>query len=171
MTDIALKSKAPFLPLPKLLTDPMGLGLTVGAGVVATIAFDLFGQWLAPTLGYSRLAPAPLAAQVLQMVFGPFEAARAAGNWMHWFTGVVAYAFGYVLVALPLARKIMPAIPVFVVATVYGAVLWVFALYVMAHLVAGNPAFLGFGQLTWVALVGHIVYAWALAAVLALRGR
>ncbi|MEM6847010.1 MAG: hypothetical protein AAF580_02930 [Pseudomonadota bacterium] len=171
MSDIVLKSRPSFLPLPKLLTDPLGLGFTVGAGIVATLAFDLFGQWLAPALGYSRLAPAPLASQVLQVMFGPFEAARAAGNWMHWFTGVFAYAFGYVLIALPVARKIMPALPGLVVATVYGAVLWIFALYVMAHLVAGNPAFLGFGELTWVALVGHMVYAWALAAVLALQGR
>ena len=42
-------------------------------------------------------------------------------------------------------------------------------LYVMAHLVAGNPAFLGFIQLTWVALVGHILFAWVIAFVVRLR--
>jgi len=49
---------------------------------------------------------------------------------------------------------------------VFGVVIWAFALYVMAHLVSGNPPFLGFTQLTWVSLVGHIVYGLALAAVM-----
>jgi hypothetical protein len=29
----------------------------------------------------------------------------------------------------------------------------------MAHLVAGNKPFLGWGGITWVALWGHIIYA------------
>ena len=48
---------------------------------------------------------------------------------------------------------------------IYGVVLWVFALYVMAHLVAGNSAFLGWGGITWVALWGHIIYGLVVAWV------
>jgi hypothetical protein len=29
----------------------------------------------------------------------------------------------------------------------------------MAHLIAGNPAFLGFTGITWVALAGHVLFA------------
>ena len=45
------------------------------------------------------------------------------------------------------------------VAAIYGIGLWVFALYIMAHLVVDMKPFLGFTGITWVALVGHIVYA------------
>ena len=46
---------------------------------------------------------------------------------------------------------------------VYGIALWVFALYIMASLIAGNKPFLGFSGITWVALWGHIVYAVVMA--------
>ena len=65
--------------------------------------------------------------------------------------------------------RIAPQLNWFLSATLSGVGLWVFALYVMAHLVAGNPAFLGFIQLTWVALVGHILFAWVVAYVVRLR--
>ncbi|MGF1529332.1 MAG: hypothetical protein ACFCBW_21500, partial [Candidatus Competibacterales bacterium] len=73
------------------------------------------------------------------------------------------------LVARPLARTVTPWLHEFLVAVVYGVVLWVFALYVMAHLVAGNPPFLGFAQIAWVALVGHILFALVAAWVIAWR--
>ena len=38
----------------------------------------------------------------------------------------------------------LPALPWWLVAAGYGVGLWIFALYVMAHLIAGLPAFLGF---------------------------
>jgi hypothetical protein len=49
----------------------------------------------------------------------------------------------------------------------YGVALWIFALYIMAHLIAGNPAFLGFTGITWVALAGHVLFA--VVAALAYR--
>ena len=54
-------------------------------------------------------------------------------------------------------------------AIAYGVVLWVFALYVMAHLIAGNPAFLGFTGITWVALIGHVIFALVAAWVVEWR--
>ncbi|MEM7644452.1 MAG: hypothetical protein AAF366_18290, partial [Pseudomonadota bacterium] len=47
--------------------------------------------------------------------------------------------------------------------------LWIFALYVMAHLVAGMPAFLGFTGITWVALWGHVLFGVVAALVIELR--
>ena len=99
---------------------------TLIAGVVATIVFDLFGQWLSPALGFSRLAPAPLASQSLGVLFG--EGAKQYGAVMHYVTGIVFYSLGYLLVARPIARAIIPSIPWWIIATAYGVVLWVFAL-------------------------------------------
>ena len=56
-----------------------------------------------------------------------------------------------------------------VVALGFGAGLWVFALYVMAHLIAGLPPFLGFIQLTWASLVGHLIFGLVCGAVVRWR--
>jgi Na+/melibiose symporter-like transporter len=73
------------------------------------------------------------------------------------------------LLAPPLAARHAPQLPWWVAASLYGAALWVFALYVMAHLIAGNPAFLGFTGITWVALIGHVIFALVAAAVVRWR--
>ena len=77
---------------------------------------------------------------------------------------------GWVLVARPVWRSIAPGLPAIVPAVVYGIGLWVFALYGMAHLVAGMKPFLGWGTITWVALWGHIVYALVAAAIMETKG-
>lgn len=127
------------------------------AGAAATVAFDMFGQALAPLAGYAKLAPAPLAGSVVKVIVG--EPIKHAGSLVHFLTGLIAYAFGWMFIAKPIADRIAPNLPWFVTAVAYGVVLWVFALYVMAHLVAGNKPFLGWGGITWVALWGHILYA------------
>lgn len=158
------------LPAPsRSAFDPQAILLMLVGGLAATIAFDLFGQWLTPTLGFARLAPEPLAAQTIQVLLGEVSWARTGGTVVHWVTGIVFYPIGYVFIALPVARAIVRGIPWIVVAVVYGVVLWVFALYVMAHLVAGNPPFLAFTGITWVALIGHVLYAVVLGLILALR--
>ena len=83
---------------------------------------------------------------------------------------MVFYAVGYFAVARPIQLAILPRLPWIVTATAYGVALWVFALYIMAHLVAGMPAFLGFTGITWVALWGHIVYALVAAAIMEAKG-
>ncbi|WP_211099991.1 hypothetical protein [Acuticoccus kandeliae] len=133
------------------------------AGSVATVAFDFFGQALSPMLGFANLAPVPLATQSWQVLFG--EAYAPGGHLMHYVAGLVAYPLGWMLLARPIAERVAPQLHWFVAATAYGVLLWVFALYIMAHLVAGNPAFLGFTGITWVALVGHVLFAWVAAAV------
>ena len=137
------------------------------AGAFATLAFDFFGQSLSPWLGFSRLAPVPLANGVIATIFG--EGFTPAAHAMHYFVGLIGYSVGWVLVAEPLRARFAPQVPWFAAAVVYGAALWVWALYVMAHLVVGNPAFLGFSQITWVALVGHVIYAVVVAWVTELR--
>ena len=84
------------------------------------------------------------------------------------------YPDGYLLIALPLAKRVagvvgLKDLPWPITAFGYGVGLWVFALYVMAHVFAGLPPFLGFITLTWASLVGHVIFSLVLGAVVALR--
>lgn len=146
--------------------DVQTLTTAVIAGAFATLAFDLFGQWLSPTLGFSKLAPVPLANAVINTVAG---AKLGAGYLVHVLTGVLFYAVGYFLVVRPLWRATVPAVPEIVVGALYGIALWAFALYGMAHLIAGQKPFLGFTGITWVALVGHALYGMVLVTVVRMR--
>lgn len=127
------------------------------AGALATVAFDAFGQALAPMFGFAKLAPVGLATATLKTVFGDIP--KGSGELLHVLTGMFVYSLGYVLVARPIQKMILPNLPWPVTAVVYGVALWVLALYVIAHLVGGNAPFLGFTGITWVALWGHILYA------------
>lgn len=140
----------------------------LSAGALATVAFDTFGQALSPLFGYAKLAPVGLANSTLKTIFG--AAPSGAAYLLHMLTGVVFYTLGYFLIARPVQRAVLPTLHWSVTAVVYGVALWVFALYIMAHLVAGMPAFLGFRGITWVALWGHIVFALVAAAVIEARG-
>lgn len=140
----------------------------LSAGALATVAFDAFGQGLSPLLGYAKLAPVGLASSTLKQVFG--ASPSGAAYLVHVLTGLVAYTLGYFLIARPVQRAVLPSLHWSLTAVAYGVALWVFALYVMAHLVAGMPAFLGFSGITWVALWGHIVFAVVAAAVIEMQG-
>lgn len=137
------------------------------AGALATIAFDLFGQALSPLAGQAKLAPVGLAGSTLKSVIGSNP--KGLAYLLHGLTGLIAYPLGWLLIAQPLHQRFAPAIPTALVATAYGIGLWIFALYGMAHLVAGMKPFLGWGNITWVALAGHVVYAWV--AVWALNAK
>ncbi len=138
------------------------------AGAFATLAFDAFGQGLSPLLGYAKLAPVGLAGATLKSVFGVNPS--GAAHMLHLLTGLLAYAIGWFAIARPLQLAFAPRLHWAITAVVYGIVLWVFALYVMAHLVTGNKPFLGWTGITWVALWGHIVYALVAAWIMEAKG-
>jgi hypothetical protein len=138
------------------------------AGAFGTIAFDLFGQAISPLFGYAKLAPVGLAGATLKSVFGANPA--GAAHLLHTLTGLIFYVVGYFAIARPVQRAILPNLHWSITATVYGVALWVFALYGVAHLIAGNKPFLGWTGITWVALWGHIVYALVAAWVLEAKG-
>ncbi|MEM9551866.1 MAG: hypothetical protein AAGA05_11865 [Pseudomonadota bacterium] len=138
------------------------------AGAFATLAFDAFGQALSPLFGFAKLAPVGLAGATLNTVFGSNPA--GAAYLLHLVTGMVFYAVGYAFVARPIQRAVLPGLHWGLTAAAYGVALWVFALYIMAHLVVGNAPFLGFTGITWVALWGHVVYALVAAAIIEARG-
>lgn len=133
------------------------------AGALATVLFDLFGQSISPWAGFAQLAPVGLATQTWQVLTGQ-GGFRPAGELLHVMAGLVAYPIGWMFIWRPLVEVIAP-LPWLLSAILYGTALWVFALYIMAHLVAGLPAFLGFSGITWVALVGHVLFAVIVAAV------
>lgn len=154
-------------------------GLTAGA--FATIGFDLFGQFVSPALGNlldagpwlgAKLAPVPLATQSLSVLTGiesEVLTRNGIGHGLHILTGTVLYPFAYLFVARPISLA-AGRVPWWLAGSVYGVVLFIFALYVMAHLVAGNPAFLGWGALTWVALWGHIIFGLIVAGIVRAGG-
>ena len=88
---------------------------------------------------------------------------------LHYLTGLLFYPLGYLFAARPVASAVAPRMPWWAVGTIYGAVIWLWAVYVMAYLVAGLPVFFGFSEFAWVALVGHLLFGWVAAAVIRLR--
>ncbi len=139
------------------------------AGCAATIAFDFYGQSISPLLGFATLAPIGLAQGVLNTLFD--AGSRPAAYLLHFLAGLIFYPAGWLLVVEPLRRAFLPKVHWAPVAVVYGILLWVFALYILAHLVVGMAPFLGFSGITWVAFVGHILFAVVAAAVVDWRDR
>lgn len=135
------------------------------AGAVATLAFDLWGQSIAPWLGLGNLAPAGLAQGLLGKL-GFEGVGRPHGQFMHLFVvGLIGYPLGYVLVFKPLWDRFVGRGGWLAPAAIYGAALWVVAIGAIAGWVTGN-VFLGFGRITWVALAGHVFYGLALGGTL-----
>ena len=106
-------------------------------------------------------------AALVQSVFGLDS--RFVAELIHLVVGFVFYPLGYLFVARPLAQAIMPQLPWWIVAAGFGVGLWIFALYVMAHLIAGLPAFLDFIPLAWASFGGHVIFGIVVGAVVKWR--
>jgi hypothetical protein len=129
------------------------LGKTIViAGLAADISWEIWARVITPFLVGGPLEPAAL----VQSVFGFNSLLLAEG--IHSLVGIIFYPIGYLFIARPLQRLIFPKLPLLLTGIGFGTGLWVFALYVMAHIFAGLPAFLGFIPLTWASLAGHILF-------------
>ena len=136
------------------------LGRTIiFAGIAADITWEIWARLITPLWVGGPLEPAGL----IQSVFG-FNNLLLA-ECIHAVVGIIFYPIGYLFVARPLQRLIFPKLPLLLTGIGFGTGLWVFALYVMAHLFAGLPAFLGFITLTWASLIGHILFGTVVAFV------
>ncbi len=146
------------------------LGLMFLAGAVATMAFDLWGQIVSPGLGWANLSPHGLAKSLL----GTFGLPNGdfAGYFMHFYlVGLIGYPVGWLFIFKPLWEKVLGGLGGwFLPAAVYGFGLWVFAIGGITA-IAGLPFFLNFTGITWVALVGHVLYGIVLVLVIRLAGR
>ena len=134
----------------------------------ADLSWEVWARLITPLWVGGPLQPAAL----VQSVFGFNDWVLAEA--IHAVVGIVFYPLGYLFIALPLAVGVarligLSDLPWLVTAVGYGIGLWVFALFVMAHLFAGLPAFLGFVQLTWASLIGHLIFAIVLGAIVAIR--
>lgn len=134
------------------------------AGVAADLTWEVWARGVTPFLVGGPLEPAAL----VQSVFG--LASRPLAELIHLVVGVAFYPLGYLFVARPLQRAILPGLSTVLTGAGFGVGLWVFALYVMAHLIAGLPAFLGFGALAWASLVGHVLFGVVVALTVRARG-
>lgn len=133
------------------------------AGLAADLAWEFWARVVTPMLVGGPLEPAAL----IQSVFG-FQS-RFLAEVIHAIVGVVFYPIGYLFIARPLQRLVLPGLPLILTALGFGTGLWIFALYIMAHLIAGLPAFLGFIPLTWVSLAGHLIFGVIIAYVVEWR--
>ncbi len=135
------------------------------AGLGADLGWEVWARVVTPMLPGvgGPLEPAGL----IQSVFG-FQS-RPAGEAIHLIVGVVFYPLGFLLIARPLQRALLPRLPWWLTALAFGVGLFVFALYVMAHLVAGLPAFLGWAPLTYASLAGHLMFGLGIATIVRLR--
>ena len=133
------------------------------AGVAADLTWEIWARLITPLWVGGPLEPAAL----VQSVFG--LESRLVAEIIHLVVGFLFYPLGYLFIARPIAAAIVPWAPWWLVAIGYGIGLWIFALYVMAHLIAGLPPFLGFIPLTWASLIGHLLFAIVLAWVVRRR--
>jgi len=138
------------------------IAMVLIAGAAGTLAFDIWGKVIAPLMGLGGLAPVGLARGFLGALGLPNGAPY--GNLMHLFlVGAIAYPVGWLFIARPIFAKVLPGLHWTIASAIYGAALWVFAIGGIAWF-AGNPPFLGFARITWVALAGHVIYGIVAAA-------
>lgn len=129
-------------------------------GAAGLVVWEIFARLIAPHWIGFALDPTGLIEAALGATGGVAQA-------IHIVTGLIFFPLGYLFVARPLANRLLPALPWPLLGLGYGIALWVFALYGMAHLLAGMPPFLGFEPIAWASLVGHAGLALTLAAVAA----
>ena len=134
------------------------------SGLAADLTWEFWARVITPLWVGGPLQPAAL----IQSVFGFRN--NGLAEVIHAVVGIVLYPLGYLFIARPLQRLVVPGLPVLLTGVGFGIGLWVFALYVMAHLFAGLPAFLGFITLTWASLVGHVLFGVIVALVVRVRG-
>lgn len=148
------------LPPPTVAT----LGAMFIAGVAGTTAFDLWGQLVSPGIGWANLSPHGLAVSLLGALGLPRS--EFAGYFIHFYlVGLIGYPVGWLYIFEPMWRRAGVAAGGWLAASAaYGVGLWVFAIGGVTA-VAGLPFFLNFTGITWVALIGHVLYAVAMVAV------
>lgn len=144
---------------------PSTLVTALIAGFLALAVWETWAQLITPLWIGGPLQASALVKSALGI------SSSVLAEFIHILTGVIAYPLGYLFVAQPVARGLPIHFPWPVVGLGYGVGLWVFAMYGMAHLVAGFPPFLGFGQLAWASLVGHVLFGLVVSAIVAYRNR
>ena len=104
------------------------LGLMAVSGMIATMAFDFWGQILSPGIGWANLSPHGLAKSLL----GTFGLPNGdfAGYFVHFYlVGLIGYPVGWLFIFRPVWNAIFGTrFGWFVPSAVYGFGLWIFAI-------------------------------------------
>ena len=149
--------------------DARTLGLMFVAGFFATVAFDLWGQVVSPALGFANLSPHGLAKSLLASLGLP--AGDFAGYFMHFYlVGQIGYPVGWLFVFAPLWARFVGRTHWIIPGLVYGFGIFLFAIGGVTA-IAGLPFFLNFTGITWVAMIGHVLYGVVLVGVLQMIDR
>ena len=156
LTQTSAPRTALFPPL-----DTRTLFTALAAGVAADFTWEIWARVITPMLPGIDVPLEP--AGLVQSVFG-FEN-RAVGEVIHLLVGFVFYPLGYLFIARPLQRLVAPGLPWWLTSLGFGVGLFIFSLYVMAHLIAGFPPFLGWIPLAYASLVGHMLFGLVVGAV------
>lgn len=140
------------------------LGLMLISGFIATVGFDFWGQVISPGLGYANLSPHGLAKSLLGTLGLPNN--DFAGYFLHFYlVGQIGYPVGWLFIFAPLWGRVVGTTHWFLPGAIYGFGIFLFAIGGITA-IAGLPLFLNFTGITWVALVGHVLYGIVLVAVL-----
>ena len=143
-----------------LTIDTLPTGRDIGAlllgGVAGVEAWELFTGVFAPLVLGFQFGPIPLIGALFQTLFGE-NPGRPINMLVHHATGIVFYQVGIVIL-VAIAGVIGLRLSALLWGIVWGGITWFLALGVFAP-IAGNAFLLGFGNLTWASLAGHLVYA------------
>lgn len=161
---MTLQTQASRIPVTLPVPNAKTFGLMFVAGFFATIAFDLWGQVISPSLGFAALSPHGLAKSLLGRFGLPNN--DFAGYFVHFYlVGLVAYPIGWLYVFLPIWTRTIGDTNWLLSSAVYGVGLWILAIGGVTY-ISGLSLFLNFTGITWVALVGHVLYGIVLAAAM-----
>lgn len=138
--------------LARLIPDARTLRNLCLGGAAGLLAWELFARLVTPEVIGGPLEPASLIISLFQNLFG-FDPGRPAAEALHYVTGVALYPLAYWLLT-SLTLSLGPTAD----GVVWGVVTWILALGLFASL-AGLPFMLGFIPLSWMSLVGHMLYA------------
>ncbi|MEL6482202.1 MAG: hypothetical protein AAFU72_05445 [Pseudomonadota bacterium] len=159
---------------------------TLLAGAIGLAFWELWIRFGAPpTTGKFPLeGPIGLAQASLNKLFGISAykddnlflgvlSGRGIAEIAHFSAAFIAYPLGFLIAARPIGRAVLGRVGTtgsdVVTGLVYGALLFVFAGYVMGHLVAGFPPFFGWKSITvWTGLppgsfIGHVLLGLGIA--------
>lgn len=156
-------SMKPFGAIPAI--NARTLGLMFVAGLVATCAFDFWGQVVSPEwLGWANLSPHGLAKSLLGALGLPNN--DFLGYFMHFYlVGQIGYPVGWLFIFAPIWSRVFGQTHWAIPGLIYGFGIFLFAIGGITA-IAGLPLFLNFTGITWVAMIGHVLYGFVLVGVL-----
>ena len=144
---------APVRALPSRLgLDGATLRRLCIGGAAGLLAWEVFARLLTPAVIGGPLEPAALIISLFENLLG-LNPGRSAAEALHYLTGIALYPLAYWLLTRP-AGSAGPTVD----GLAWGVATWIVALGLFASL-AGLPFMLGYIPLTWMSLVGHLLYA------------